>query len=67
MRSILVRWRYWQWLIGRGFSDEASAFFWVLLSNDGPAMLALQKRSCTFEVDIMPVVRRIRKKVDGEE
>ncbi len=67
MRSILIRLQYWQWLLDRDFSDEASAFFWILLSNDGRAMLTMMKESPTFEADIMPVVRRIRRKVDGEE
>jgi hypothetical protein len=34
MRSILIRWRYWLWLIERDFSDEACAFFWVLLNGE---------------------------------
>ncbi len=67
MRSILIRLRFWQWLIERDYSDEASAFFWILLSNDGKAMLVMRDESSTFEADIMPVVRRIRRKVDGEE
>jgi hypothetical protein len=67
MRSFLIRLRFWQWLIERDYSDESSAFFWILLSNDGPAMLVMKHYSPTFEADIMPVVRRIRKKVDGEE
>jgi hypothetical protein len=67
MRSLLIRWRYWLWLIERDYSDEACAFFWTLLSNDGPAMLTMMKESPTFKKDIMPVVDWIRKKVDGEE
>jgi hypothetical protein len=67
MRSVLIRWRFWLWLIERDYSDEACAFFWILLSNDSPAMLAMRGESSTFESDIMPVVRRIRRKVDGEE
>ena len=39
----------------------------ILMSNDGRAMLEMRGESPTFESDIMPVVRRIRKKVDGEE
>jgi hypothetical protein len=60
MRSILIRWRYWLWLIERDHSDEACAFFWVLLSNDGRAMLAMMKESPTFKKDILPVVDWIR-------
>ena len=67
MRSILIRLRFWQWLIERDFSDEASAFFWILLSNDGSAMLEMMKESPTFKKDIMPVVDWIREKIDVEE
>jgi hypothetical protein len=67
MRSILIRWRYWLWLIERDHSDEACAFFWAILSNDGREMRSLREGSATFEEDIMPVVKQIRRKVDGEE
>lgn len=61
MKSILIRWRFWQWLIERDHSDEACAFFWAILSDDGDTMLTLQRTSTTLRTNIYPVVKRIRK------